>query len=272
MPLFNWKTEKDNTKPRFLEILRHKLGKLILINLLYLAVLLPFILSVYSVVFINVYALMDRVGMREFQIWTFLLHITLLYSEYVPAAVQAAFLIFSILCFGPMKAGITYVLRNYSSGRHSWVSDVFEKAKENLKQGLLFGILDFLILFLVLFNLSVENSQGTMFIVLAKYISVAVALIYSVMRKYIYIMIVTIELPVRILIKNAWVFSIGGFFRNLGVLAANMAFWLVSIYLFVFVNPLLEIAFLIIYSFTNYLGVFVCYPLVDEFLVKPAAE
>ena len=70
-----------------------------------------------------------------------------LYYNYLPAPVTNVLLVLSVLTYGPCRAGMTYVLRNFACEQHAWISDIWDKAKENWKQGMLFGVLDMLVLF-----------------------------------------------------------------------------------------------------------------------------
>lgn len=91
-------------------------------------------------------------------LFTPLLYLAMLYYQYVPMPIQVILLLASVLCYGPAKCGVTYVLRNYSRETHSWLSDIWDKAKENWKQGMLFGVLDCIIAAIVVFNLTFRPS------------------------------------------------------------------------------------------------------------------
>lgn len=52
---------------------------------------------------------------------------------------------------------------------------------------------------------------------------------------------------------------------------ANLLLWIVTYLLIMVVHPFFEILLvgLLIYSFTNFLSISACYPLVDKYLVQP---
>ena len=207
--------------------------------------------------------------------FTPLLYLAMLFYARVPAVIRYFLLAASILAYGPAKCGVTYVLRNYSRETHSWISDIWDKARENWKQGMLFGILDCLIAVLVLFNLTYSPSPELASLVRAsKYLSLLLAVFYVFMRKYIYLMIVTVRLNLRSLVKNAWLLAFIGIFRNFFSGLANLLIWLGAYLLIMAVHPFFEILFLglLIYSFTNFLSISACYPMIDQYLVKPIAE
>ena len=180
--------------------------------------------------------------------FTPLLYLAMLYFAHVPAPIRWLLLILSVLAYGPAKCGVTYVLRNYSRQSHSWISDIWDKAKENWKYGMLFGVIDCAIAVLVIFNLTYHPD--------------------------VYLMIVTVNLNLRSLIQNAWLLVFIGIFRNFFSGLANLIIWIGAYLLIMAVHPFFEILFLglLIYSFTNFLSISACYPLIDKYLVQPIKE
>lgn len=205
-------------------------------------------------------------------LFTPLLYLAMLYYQHVPVIIQILLFLASVLCYGPAKCGVTYVLRNYSRESHSWISDIWDKAKENWKQGVFFGVLDCVIAALVIFNITFQpysNIESLMRV--CKYVTLLVGMFYVFMRKYIYVMIVTVKLNLKSIIKNAWLLAFIGVFRNFFSGLANLMIWIISYVLIMAVHPFLEIVFLglFLYSFTGFLSISACYPLVDKYLVKP---
>ena len=186
--------------------------------------------------------------------FTPLLYLAMLYYAHIPAVLRWLLLALSVLAYGPVKCGVTYVLRNYSRQSHSWISDIWDKARENWKQGMLFGILDCAIAALVLFNLTYTPSPELATVVrISKYLTLLLAMFYVFMRKYIYLMIVTVSLNLSSLVKNAWLLAFIGIFRNFFSGLGNLLIWLVSYLLIMGVHPFFEILLLglFLYSFTN---------------------
>ena len=107
-----------------------------------------------------------------------------------------------------------------------------------------------------------------------KYVTLLVGMLYVFMRKYIYLMIVTVKLNLKSLITNAWLLAFIGIFRNFFSGLANLLLWVLAYVLIMAVHPFLEIVLLgmFLYSFTNFLSISACYPLVDTYLVKPIEE
>lgn len=208
-------------------------------------------------------------------LFTPLLYLTMIYYARVPIPFQVLLLLLSVLCYGPCKCGITYVLRNFSRESHSWLSDIWDKAKENWKQGMLFGVVDCVVAFLVVFNLTFQPTGDIASIMkIVKYVTLLAGMFYVFMRKYIYLMIVTVKLNVRSIVKNAWLLAFIGIYRNFFSGLANLLIWVLAYVLIMVVHPFMEIVFLglLIYSFTGFLSISACYPLVDKYLVKPIEE
>lgn len=263
------KDEPQKIAPvRFFELYGRKFWKYLELNLVYFLILLPVIMYIYVFVYQNSVEALEAAGIVLGDIYTLILHLSMMYFEYVPVFIQIILLVASIICYGPAKAGMTYVLRNFTNERHSWLSDMFDKAKENFRQGLFFGILDIIVCLVVFYNLAYANGEGMMRI--AKYLSILFFIFYGFMKRYIYQMIVTVNLSVFDIFKNAWLLSFIGIFRNVGVSLVNCVLWVGTIILIITFS-MLEIPILacLIFSFTSYLGVFATYPLIKKYLVDP---
>ena len=207
--------------------------------------------------------------------FTPLLYLTMVYYSRVPAGIRMVLLILSVLAYGPAKCGVTYVLRNYSRESHSWLSDIWDKAKENWKAGMLFGILDWVVAFLVIFNMTFQPPEELAGIMqAAKIVTLLVGMFYAFMRKYIYLMIVTVNLNLRSILQNAWLLCFIGIFRNVFSGLGNLLIWVVCYLLIMVAHPFLEILFLglFLFSFTGFISISACYPLIDKYLVKPIEE
>ncbi len=274
--------EKDEPQKkaffRFFELYFRKFGKYVLINLIYLAVLLPFIFYLYATVYEQLYHLFLSLGFTPEDVenvWTPFLHLTTLYYGRLPMPLTNVFLVISILAYGPCRAGVTYVLRNFSMEQHAWISDIWDRAKANWKQGMLFGVLDMLVFFVAVFNLSYQPEGGLSgLMTVSKYLTVLAVLLYSFMRKYIFLMLVTVRLKFTAIIKNAWLLMMLGIFRNVGTGLVNLLIWVVFYLLVLLVHPMIEVVFLpfFLLAFTNFLNVFACNPLIQKYLVEPINE
>lgn len=255
---------------RFFELYGRKIWKYIEINAIYFVILLPMILFIYSRIYLVGYNAAESYGFELIDFYTFFMECSVMYIAYVPRWLQYILIAASAIAYGPAKAGITYVMQNFSEERHAWLTDIWEKAKENLGQSIFFGILDLIVYILTYYNLVVApGSSGLENI--SKYVTVLVFVIYGFMKRYIYQMIVTIQLSIPQILRNAWLLAFIGIFRNVGVSLVNGGLWVLLVIL-IAKFEILEIPLLLlfIYSFTMFLGVFATRPLIRKYLVEPA--
>lgn len=112
---------------------------------------------------------------------------------------------------GPTQAGVTYLLRNYSREEHAFVwSDFAEHARKNLKQSFAFSLLTLLVVVTVpvairFYSDSISNDIFRLLLV--SFLSIA-GILFTIMLMYVYQMMVTFELTLRQMLKNAFLFSI----------------------------------------------------------------
>lgn len=124
---------------------------------------------------------------------------------------------------GPAQAGLTYLLRcfSYEVPTFYW-SDFKDKMKENLKQGIAVCLINLAATVLLIIDFYIYGQiagSGSGFILpIANGLLIIVFLLFLMMNMYIYPMMVTYELKLKHLYKNAFLFSIGKFLPNLGVL------------------------------------------------------
>ena len=118
---------------------------------------------------------------------------------------------------GWQKVGSAYILRNLVKGEGVFIiSDYFYAIRRNLKQGFFLGLLDCLVLFALGFDFQYfyyaapSGFTNFMYIMI-----VALFIIWSVMRFYIYVMLVTFDMKTRKILKNALIFTALGIKRNL---------------------------------------------------------
>lgn len=159
----------------------------------------------------------------------------------------AAFLLL-MLGSGPVSCGAYYVVRNFSREEHSWViSDFFEHLRKNLKQGMVVFVINILIVAALLMNImfySTGMAEGIPEAVRLMLITAVCVLsgIYAVMQMYIYPMMVTFELKVADILKNALLFAIYKLPQNVLMLALTVF----AFFGMVFLGELLPVFYLFI--------------------------
>ena len=181
-----------------------------------------------------------------------------------------------ILLF-PFVGGLTFVCRNYAREEHAFiVSDFLETVKKNWKAFLLNGIICYVFLVLMVvsinFYFSQVGSNSIMYVPLI--ICFLLSFLFVCAQFYIPTMIITFDLGLRQIYKNAFIFAILGLWRNLMLLAILIVFTVAAIIFFLY-QPLLAILVLFllavfwIFGFFGFLVNFAVYPMLVKYMITP---
>ncbi len=175
--------------------------------------------------------------------------------------------------FGVSTIGLVYNMRNVCTGEHidTW-HDYFHAIKRNFKQGIVIGIMDAIIIVLLAYDLLVYNAiAGQQFTYLVfYYASIVFAGIYYIMRFYIYLQLVTCEMKIGKILKNAFLLTALGFKRNLLGLFAAIVFAFIYVYIFVLLPQFAVIMFFVFaIAFLTYIGVYCAYPVLKKYVIDP---
>lgn len=258
---------------RFFELYFRKFWRFLTMNLWYFLITLPMVLYVFYA--LNGY-FADRLeemgeGVMLLSGVAFIANV----FSFIPRFLNMPLLILSLLAYGPITMGFTYILRNFAREEHAWMSDFWSRAWSNVRQGLFFGIADILIVCLCVSGmfggLAAEGKNVSYALSVIRSVVCGIALVvWLFMRHYTYLMAVTVNLSVFHILKNAWLFVILGFGRNVLSSLVTLACMVVTFLL----APLLTIIFLPLFfwSFSWFCTVFTCYPIVKKYIVVPALE
>ena len=270
----------------FFELFFRKFWKLVKLNLLYLIVNIPtfvimfFVAGIVSSVFVN------SISPLVAQASGATLENALTNAEYMKniALIDMISRIYVTLLFtvlwgmGPVTAGFTYVLRNYSREEHAWLfSDFFQHLKNNFKQASIVFIIDVVVFILFVFAFNFYGTQANALYVF-KYVIICLAFVYTLAHFYLYPLMVTFDLTLKDLYRNSFLFALAKLPRNVLTLVlvlfvhAGIPFMSVysgggfAVYLMVFV--LLELLLLI--STTGFIVNFNVYPVMKEYMLSKA--
>lgn len=165
------------------------------------------------------------------------------------------------LANGLAKAGITHVARSINREKHSFLlSDFFETIKKNWKQSLILGILNAFLMAVLAVDLwyfwgyitRPDLKELAIMQILGLGVSLALLIVVTFIKYYIWTMTITFSLTIKQMIKNSFQFVFLNFFKNLltalvlGIVYAgviviaflgNPGLMVVSILLFVCVVP-----------------------------------
>ena len=167
--------------------------------------------------------------------------------------------------------------RNYAREEHAFIlSDFLETVKKNWKAFLLNGIICYVFLVLMVvsinFYFSQVGSNSIMYVPLI--ICFLLSFLFVCAQFYIPTMIITFDLGLRQIYKNAFIFAILGLWRNLMLLAILIVFTVAAIIFFLY-QPLLAILVLFllavfwIFGFFGFLVNFAVYPMLVKYMITP---
>ncbi len=252
----------------FFELYFRKFWRFVTLNLYYFVITLPILLVVYYAInsyFLDV--LIDETG--EFHDILGGIGIFASMVTYIPPVLQKILLAISVILYGPVTMGITYIFRNFAREEHAWTSDLVSRGLSNFRQGVFFGILDLLVTYLLFTGATATIFSGVMSLIF-KALCVLALVVYYFMRHYFYMIAVSVNLSCFAILKNSWLFVVLGFWRNLWsafvcLVTAAVCFFIIPIVTFITVP-------FIFYSFTGFCVVFTCYPVVKKYLIVPAME
>ncbi len=175
-----------------------------------------------------------------------------------------------VITIGPVQAGFTYILRNYSREEHSFIwGDFKENFLKNFKQGMIITIID--IVAMIVFSIAI-NVYSTMNGILAMFgatFMIISVVIFFMMHLYIYPMLVTVNLSIKNIYKNSLIFSIMKFFPNLLMIILNLL-----IAYFAFYIPILGVVIyaLLLPAFVGLMNNFYVDPLIKKYVAVPNEE
>lgn len=181
-----------------------------------------------------------------------------------------------LLTFGPVRVGCTYILRNLFRGEPIFFfHDFFYAVKRNLRQAIIYGIMDIVFIFLLIYdiiffnlNYNANMIMNTMF-----FMSLCLAVLYFFMRHYIYLMLITFDLSIFKMLKNALLFTVLGVKRNIMLLIGTLLTILIEYMLLVAYFPLgVIVPFVIIPALLMIMGVYAAYPKIKEIMIDPFYE
>jgi len=180
--------------------------------------------------------------------------------------IGSIFICIPVITVGPVQAGFTYILRNYSREEHAFLWWDFKDAfKDNFKQGMLVSLIDLFVVFIIGFDLNIYGTMTSNIKPIASGMLVMFFVIYVMMHFYIYPMMVTFKLSTRQLYKNAFIFAVMKFIPNLLILVLVAGLVLASFYFNSLIGAVL-FPFLT-YSLTGLIINFYVYPQLKKYMI-----
>ena len=177
-----------------------------------------------------------------------------------------------ILTWGYVNVGTTYLLRNMIKREPVFMwYDFWYAIKHNLRQGMIVGILDIVFMALLAYDVVFfYYNIGPFLNNVMFYFSLAVAVIYFLMRFYLYLLMVTFNLKLWQIFKNALIFAMLGFKRNALAFIGIALVVLVNYALFLMYIPLgIIMPFLITFGTGVFIAAYAAYPKIKEIMIDP---
>lgn len=190
-----------------------------------------------------------------------------------------ALAVITLLLWGFVHVGAAYCTRSMLRQEPVFIfSDFFYAIKRNWKQGFLMGIIDALIVVILTIDiLYCSQVGGSFWLDLMFFTTCALCIIYFFMRFYIYLMLVTFDLSIRKIYKNALIFSILGIKRNLMSVLGIAALVGVNVLLFIVLRPFnltipLILPFFYLFPSITLLTTYGAYPVIEKYMITTVTD
>ena len=199
------------------------------------------------------------------------------YNTYVYWVIGAMALIL-VITYGWQNVGAVYVTRGLVRGDSVFVvSDFFYAIKKNLKQGFFMGLIDFAATCALIHNIfyyySAAPSPFTNFMYA---MTVALIVLYIIFRFYIYLMLVTFNMKISKILKNALIFTVLGIKRNVMALLGLAVLTAIAVGMIFLLLPM-GLGVTIVLPLIYYLGTccfittYAAYPVIKKYMIDPVA-
>lgn len=275
MALFNSGNKEDFKKRaifRYFETIVNNFSKLILTNLMYFLCILPMFLGAvyfFCVLFISPEStLVQNSSFVHITMWALNWII-----GFIGPVVSTVIFILSCIAYGPLTAGLTYCTRNIVQKRVVFVSDIFTKAKENLKQGVIIGLVDIFVAASFMLYLASDSSAlvgiYALLFKIVKILAVIISVAYICVRFYTYTMCVTFDLHLKYIFSNAFRFLILGFFKNL------IALLIIALVFISFLStPRIDLILImtLFFSILRFSVQFTTFPIIEKYMLTVSDE
>ena len=281
---------RDFSLKRFFVLTKENIWKLIVVNIFYVFTNFPIFFALYAasgnlnipfqtpgtVAYQALYGvLQSEASPALFSLWSTGARLT--EAGYASTATLVFYFIglLALFTFGFSNAGMACVVRNLSrSTPLDMAADYFGTMKKNVKQALPMGIIDAFAVFALSFDVfffyqnSLYSADFVTLVLL--FISLFIYVVYLMMRSYIYIIMITFDLKLTKILKNAFLFSMLGLKRNSLALVSNALIVIVNYMLFLFITPIGAILpFIITFGLCSFSAGYAAWAPIKQFMIDP---
>lgn len=177
-----------------------------------------------------------------------------------------------IVTIGPATAAFTYVLRNFSQEEHAFIwGDFIDAFKKNFKQAFAMGLIDLvaIVMLIVAVPFYYDALKAGWFYYIPFIMCSGAGLVALFMNYYVYLMIVSLDLKLKDILKNAFVLSCVSWKTNL-ITTFFLAVILIPAVLFYSIG--IPVFLLIGFSFVGMIVCFNSYQYILKYVVEPYYE
>ncbi|OGO90675.1 MAG: hypothetical protein A2Y17_02995 [Clostridiales bacterium GWF2_38_85] len=192
----------------------------------------------------------------------------------VPSKATMVLYAISLICiftFGLANVGMTYLLRDSVRNKSIFIwHDFLGAIKKNWKQGLIIGIFDITIIYILYYDLISFYYNSSSFInAMGFYAIVFIALLYIIIRNYLYLLSITFSLKISKIINYSFRLALLGIKRNILALMGIAIVIYINIVLYFLIQPLgVFLPFIFTIGICGFMGVYASWPVVEKYLVK----
>ena len=181
-----------------------------------------------------------------------------------------------VVTWGWQNTGVTYILRGLVRGDGVFMfSDYFYAIKKNFKQSFILGLLDAgVIIVLIIDFMYTWSARSDYWSYLMFFIITALIIVYLFMRMYMYLMMITFNITLYKMLKNALIFTALGIKRNLMAalgIVLGLALWAALSIVGIQYNfgVLMFIPAFIMFSLIGFVSVYCAYPVIKKHMIDP---
>lgn len=242
----------------YFDILARRIGKLVLLNILYLIFSIPAILVYW---FASGYIITVIAGSYNLNMAPEMLQLVNMF-------VTTSLLL--LLGSGSASAAMSYVLRKYANDTHAWVwSDFWDSFKDNFVQGTVAFVINTVVFVLCCIAIIFYSwMSGILSVILPVFVGV-ILVIFFMMQMYVYQIMSSVRLKIKDIYRNALLFTIAKLPINVVSFAAAVGavylYSLIAHRIFAFV-----VVLLIFYTLPVFTQIFITNNAVNKHLVEPA--
>lgn len=175
-----------------------------------------------------------------------------------------------LITFGFVNAGCAYIMRNVIKGEPIFLwQDFFGTIKKNWKQAIPVGVLDAAVFSLCLYAVYYYYITYTVNYIMF-FCSLVTLAVYTFMRFYMYLIMVTFDMGILKIIKNSFIFSILCIGKNFLALFGILLLIFLTMFFAAVYTPLGIIILLVLFfGAMLFISTYVAYPQMKKYMIDP---